>query len=121
MKTTLDVVPTPLIERDNVTGIDRMSITYTQFDDTNHATDRFDMQTLTVETEEGGCISENEAREQSGFYFVLKTDRWAIDPDNLDAITDLLKDFRDRLMFGVRKEPIDYGYKNQKRQLKGDE
>ena len=114
MKTTLDIVPTPLIERDETIGIEKMSITYCQFDDNNHAEDRFSTQSITIETEDT-IVSEDEARKDGGFYFVIKTDRWAIDPDNIGRLSDLLADFKNRLMCGVLAEAPDYGYDSKRK------
>ena len=120
MKTELDIVPTPLIERDTTIGIEKMSITYCQFDDTNHASDRFATQSLTIETEDG-IAGEDEARKDGGFYFIIKTERWAIDPDDTGMVTKLIDDFKNRIMLGTREQAPDYGYDTKRRIKDGNE
>jgi len=47
--------------------------------------DSDDIQTIEISTEDGG----------GGFYFVLKTERWAVDEPN--ELLELLEDFKSRL------------------------
>lgn len=79
-------------------GIEKMSITYIQEDDTNHG-GRDDVQTLTIETEDAIC-SREEAENEQGYYLVLKTDRWAI--DDTSDLAALVEDFKDKLYKNVR-------------------
>ena len=80
-------------------GIEKMSITYIQQDDTNHG-GRDDVQTITIETEDAICTRE-EALNKQGYYLVIKTDRWAVDePEDL---TMLVNDFKDRLYCNLQK------------------
>lgn len=79
---------------DNEIGIEQMTITYCQVDDTNHRTQDGDDQHLTISTESAICNKE-EALKGEGYYLTIKTDRWALDPD--EGIDFLLKDFMSRL------------------------
>lgn len=81
-------------------GIEKMSITYVQPDDTNHGGE-FDTQTLTIETEDAICNRE-EAEDEKSYYLVLKTDRWAI--DSVDDIRMLVDDFTGKLYNTVRNK-----------------
>lgn len=81
-------------------GIEKMSITYVQENDTNMCTEDNPIQTITIETEDAIC-SREEALNKQGYYLTIKTDRWAIDePEDL---TMLLNDFKDRLYYNVEK------------------
>lgn len=79
-------------------GIEKMSITYIQEDDTNHG-GRDDVQTLTIETEDAIC-NRDEAENEQGYYLVIKTDRWAIDEPS--ELTALVEDFKSKLYKNVR-------------------
>lgn len=82
-------------------GISKMSITYVQEDDTNHrGTDDYG-QYLTIEAEPVICNRE-EAKNEQGYYIVLKTDRWAIDEPS--DLTILVEDFKSKLYKNVRDE-----------------
>ena len=88
------IIPYSLPEHDRI-GIRKMSITYVQMDDTNHKSDEYDEQSITIETEDTIC-SEKEAIDGEGYYLVLKSDRWAFtDPEE---IMELTNDFIKRLM-----------------------
>lgn len=87
------IIPYSLPE-DGTIGIHKMSVTYTQTDDNNHRTEDGDDQFLTVETEDA-IVSEEEALNGYGYYFTIKTERWAF--DNPDEIHDILSDFMGRL------------------------
>lgn len=75
-------------------GIAKMSITYVQQDDTNHGV-QGDEQTITISTEDVPCTEETALNEKGGYYFVIKTNRWAV--DNTSDLETLLNDFRNRL------------------------
>lgn len=62
-------------------GISEMKITYCQMDDQ----DRDEYQELEVSTDDNGA----------GMYYVIKTERWAI--DRIDELVSVLKDFEKRL------------------------
>ena len=81
-------------------GIEKMSITYVQKDDTNHAKDEYCDQFITISTEAAICNREEALKEQ-GYYLVLKTNRWAIEDER--DIDKLVKDFKSRLMLGVEE------------------
>jgi len=81
-------------------GIEKMSITYIQENDTNMRTEDDPVQTITIETEDAIC-SREEALNKQGYYLVIKTDRWAVDePEDL---TMLVNDFKDRLYCNLPK------------------
>lgn len=80
-------------------GIEKMSITYIQEDDTNHGS-KDDVQTITIETEDAICNREEALNKQS-YYLTIKTNRWAVDePEDL---TMLLNDFKNRLYYNVEQ------------------
>lgn len=81
-------------------GIEKMSITYIQENDTNMRTEDDPVQTITIEAEDAIC-SREEALNKQGYYLVIKTDRWAVDePEDL---TMLVNDFKDRLYCNLQK------------------
>lgn len=92
-----EIIPYSLPENLEI-GIEKMSITYVQKDDTNHAKDEFSDQFITISTEAAICNRE-EALKKQGYYYTIKTNRWAIEDER--EIAALIKDFRDRLMLGV--------------------
>lgn len=97
---SLEILPYALPESEGRTmevGIDQMSITYIQQDDTNHG-GRDDVQTITVETESAICTRE-EALNKQGYYFVIKTDRWAF--DEVEDVVKVLEDFKKRLYYNI--------------------
>lgn len=74
-------------------GIESMSITYVQPDDTNHGGE-YDTQYLTISTETVPCNREDAVNGEA-YYFTLQTERWAIsDANELKTIID---DFQKRL------------------------
>ena len=75
-------------------GIEKMSITYCQEDDTNHRTEDGDDQRITIETEDA-IVSREDAINGNGYYFVMKTDRWAF--ESADEIAFIINDFKSRL------------------------
>lgn len=91
-------------------GIEKMSITYCQEDDTNHGSKDGDDQRITIETEDA-IVSREDAIKGNGYYFVIKTDRWAIEGEN--DLAFLIRDFKSRLKpnFGV-DDPINKGVEN---------
>lgn len=78
-------------------GIAKMSVTYIQEDDTNHGS-KDDIQTITVETEDAICTRE-EALNKQGYYFTIKTDRWAI--EGTEDLTTIINDFKNRLYYNI--------------------
>ena len=81
-------------------GIEKMSITYIQENDTNMRTEDDPVQTITIEAEDAIC-SREEALNKQGYYLVIKTDRWAVDEP--EDITMLVNDFKDRLYCNLQK------------------
>ena len=73
----------------NPIAVESVRANYWQDSDTNgHAS-----QSLELSTEEGG----------GGFYFVLKTERWAF--DNIEEFVKILQDFQSRLSNdGIKRE-----------------
>lgn len=90
-KVILDYVPDNCYE-ENIVGIEKMSVTYTQQADTNSSSD--DIQTLTIETQNNG-MGEN------GIYFNIKTDKWSI--DDASHMADVINDFMNRLEYNTVK------------------
>ncbi len=68
---------------ENETTLAHMTCTYTQNADS--CDDKGGLQQLKVSTEDAG----------GGFYFVIETERWAI--DSLEQLTEILTDFDNRL------------------------
>lgn len=96
----VEIVPYALPESNGKVceiGIEKMSITYIQEDDTNHG-GKDDTQTLTIETEDAICNRE-EALNKQGYYFVLKTDRWAI--EDTEDLVKVIDDFKERLYCNI--------------------
>lgn len=81
-------------------GIEKMSITYIQENDTNMRTEDNPVQTITIETEDAIC-SREEALNKQGYYLTIKTDRWAVDES--EDLTMLLNDFKNRLYYNVEE------------------
>lgn len=69
---------------DDTIGISKMSIEYIQNADCE-AENQDDVQVLEISTEHNG----------SDFYYILKTDRWAI--DNVSEMKQIIEDFESRL------------------------
>ena len=80
-------------------GIEKMSVTYIQPDDTNHGGSD-DVQTITIETEDA-IVNREDALNKQSYYFTIKTDRWAV--ADADELSLLLKDFEDRLYHNVEE------------------
>ena len=99
----IEIIPYAFPESDGETceiGIEKMSITYVQENDTNIRTEENPVQTITIETEDAICGREEALNKQS-YYLTIKTDRWAIDePEDL---TILLNDFKKRLYHNIEK------------------
>ena len=94
-----EIIPYSLPEQLEI-GIEKMSITYVQKDDTNHAKDAYSDQFITISTEAAIC-TRGEALRGQGYYLVLKTNRWAIEDEK--DIDMLVKDFKKRLMLGAEE------------------
>lgn len=107
-----EIIPYSLPENLEI-GIEKMSITYVQKDDTNHAKDAYSDQFITISTESAICTREEALKEQ-GYYLVLKTNRWAIEDEG--DIDMLVKDFKSRLMLGVDELNRRDGVKMEKKE-----
>ena len=83
----MKIKSTPYPNDDGV-GIAKMSITYIQTTD-NNCEYQDVPQELTVTTEDTPASDDDE------YYFVISTERWAI--DNPEELTELLNDFKNRL------------------------
>jgi len=99
----VEIVPYALPKSDGKVceiGIEKMSVTYIQEDDTNHRSEDGEDQRITIETEDAICDRTDALNKQS-YYLTIKTDRWAIEgPEDL---TILIKDFEERLYHNVEK------------------
>lgn len=103
MKTLLGYIPDNAIEP--CVAISEMSITYTQEADTN--SNRDESQFLKV-------TAANNGAGEDGFYFNISTegcDHWSI--DNPDDLTEIIKDFSDRLNLNITKEKDVKTYKRK--------
>ncbi|MBP5457103.1 MAG: hypothetical protein J6Y37_11420 [Paludibacteraceae bacterium] len=75
-------------------GIQNMTIKYVQPDDSNHRSDKYDEQTITISTED--CIANKEdILKKQSYYYTIRTDRWAF--MDAEELAILLKDFESRL------------------------
>lgn len=73
-------------------AIEEMIVTYAQEPDGNDlGRDKYDVQNLTIKTE--NCPEKGERN--GGFYFSIKTDRWAF--DDTEELVSILEDFKKRL------------------------
>lgn len=83
----------------NPIAVESVRANYWQDSDTNG----HDSQSLELSTEEGG----------GGFYFVLKTERWAF--DNIEEFVSVLKDFQGRLSNdGIKREILANAQENKR-------
>lgn len=101
------IYPTPMIDlgKYDEIGITSMSVTYCQpIDDLQEDGDsELDVQTLTITACDSPALIGSEqiasGEEKDGFYYVIKTDRWAID-DTKD-LEMLLEDFKLKLRTAI--------------------
>lgn len=99
----VEIVPYALPKSDGKVceiGIEKMSVTYIQEDDTNHRSEDGEDQRITIETEDAICDRTDALNKQS-YYLTIKTDRWAI--EGVEDLTMLIKDFEERLYHNVEK------------------
>ena len=114
-----EIVPYAFPESNGKTceiGIEKMSITYVQPDDTNHG-GRDDVQTITVETEDAIC-NRNDALNKQSYYLTIKTDRWAVDEP--EDILLILKDFNEKLYNNVEQLKLNDSINSAKKALEED-
>ena len=98
-----EIVPYSLPQNNDKTceiGIEKMSITYVQENDTNNRDEYNPDQYITIETE-SNIPSREDALNKEAYYYVIKTDRWAI--ENGDELSILIKDFEDRLYHNIEE------------------
>ena len=98
-----EIVPYALPKSDGKVceiGIEKMSVTYIQEDDTNHRSEDGEDQRITIETEDAIC-DRTDALNKHSYYLTIKTDRWAI--EGVEDLTMLIKDFEERLYHNVEK------------------
>lgn len=98
-----EIIPYAFPENDGKTceiGIEKMSVTYVQENDTYVRTEENPTQTITIETEDVICDRESALNKQS-YYLTIKTDRWAI--DNVEELKILIQDFNERLYHNIDK------------------
>lgn len=100
------IYPTPMIDlgKYDEIGVVSMSVTYCQpIDDHQDGDSELDTQTLTIEACDSpaliGSDQIDSGEEKDGFYYVIKTDRWAID-DTKD-LNMLLEDFKLKLRTAI--------------------
>ena len=95
-----NIIPAPLIKdcSGNI-GITKMEITYTQEPDTNSRRDEY--QYLTISTENTVCDYEDVLNGEEGHYYIIKTDKWAVNDAN--KLTKIFNDFHSRLMLGLEE------------------
>ena len=91
----LTIVPTAFPEEPHV-GIQKVSVTYVQSDDTNHRSDICDAQELTISTEDAIVSESDDLSNIGGYYLTIQTERWAINDEN--ELVDLIEDFKSRVM-----------------------
>lgn len=99
----IEIVPYALPKSDGKVceiGIEKMSVTYIQEDDTNHRSEDGEDQRITIETEDAIC-DRTDALNKHSYYLTIKTDRWAI--EGVEDLTMLIKDFEERLYHNVEK------------------
>lgn len=99
----VEIVPYALPKSDGKVceiGIEKMSVTYIQEDDTNHRSEDGEDQRITIETEDAIC-DRTDALNKRSYYLTIKTDRWAI--EGVEDLTMLIKDFEERLYHNVEK------------------
>ena len=99
----VEIVPYTLPKSDGKVceiGIEKMSVTYIQEDDTNHRSEDGEDQRITIETEDAIC-DRTDALNKHSYYLTIKTDRWAI--EGVEDLTMLIKDFEERLYHNVEK------------------
>ena len=99
----VEIVPYALPKSDGKVceiGIEKMSVTYIQEDDTNHRSEDGEDQRITIETEDAIC-DRTDALNKHSYYLTIKTDRWAI--EGVEDLTMLIKDFEERLYHNVEK------------------
>ena len=99
----VEIVPYALPKSDGKVceiGIEKMSVTYIQEDDTNHRNEDGEDQRITIETEDAIC-DRTDALNKHSYYLTIKTDRWAI--EGVEDLTMLIKDFEERLYHNVEK------------------
>ena len=99
----VEIVPYALPKSDGKVceiGIEKMSVTYIQEDDTNHRSEDGEDQRITIETEDTIC-DRTDALNKHSYYLTIKTDRWAI--EGVEDLTMLIKDFKERLYHNVEK------------------
>lgn len=99
----VEIVPYALPKSDGKVceiGIEKMSVTYIQEDDTNHRSKDGEDQRITIETEDAIC-DRTDALNKHSYYLTIKTDRWAI--EGVEDLTMLIKDFEERLYHNVEK------------------
>lgn len=94
----IKIVPTDLPD-DGEIGIARVTIEYIQSDDTNHG-GRDDTQTIEFSTE-GAIVDRDVVEKNGGFYFTMKTDRWAF--DNEEEVLELIKDFKGKVLNNIKQ------------------
>ncbi len=89
------IIPTYILKEHSCNvGISDMSITYIQQPDSDSSPDD-DYQELTISSV-GAIVAEDEVLSgKEGYYYRLKTDKWAFDDSN--EILDIIKDFKQRL------------------------
>lgn len=82
--------------KNEVVGIEKMSITYTQPADTCSRSD--EIQNLTITTQCPDCCDMEDAKKHRGFYFditIPEGEHWSV--DNGDSLKALIEDFKSRL------------------------
>ena len=95
------IYPTPMIDlREMEIGISKMSITYCQpLDGNQNGEHDYEVQEITISTEESGALIGSkeiaDGKQKHGFYFTLKTKRWAF--EDADELAMLINDFIHKL------------------------
>ena len=89
----IKVIPYPYTEfGTNIVGIQKMSITYIQPEDSNSYNSENPLdQTLTISTEDVPVSDQDIKEKNDGFYFNIETKKWSV--NNADEIKDLVEDY----------------------------
>ena len=83
---TIKIKNDEILLEDDETGCIQLSAEYVQNGDCGKSVESDNLNILKINTENNGVAS----------YIVFSTERWALDPDNLEEFTEILKDFAER-------------------------
>lgn len=103
----LEIIPMPYAD-DNIehpydVAIANMQMRYTQMQDNNSPINRdSEDQYLTIETVGADICSREDAFKKQGYYYVIKTDRWAF--DDIDDLIKILQDFKGKLYNNINSK-----------------